>query len=127
MDCSGEKLISNAIAQFLPGMLETLKEQQQQNRNRRQQMWLLGGMEKMSLSIFSHLLFPSGMALKLSARVENNISPFVVEGQKGRDIFLLGKNVFKKSYKSFFCCVLTAKSSVFNSCTGRGKTGLDVY
>lgn len=30
MDCSGEKLASSAIAQFLPGMLETLKEQQQQ-------------------------------------------------------------------------------------------------
>lgn len=28
MDCSEEKLISNAIAQFLLGMLETLKEQQ---------------------------------------------------------------------------------------------------
>lgn len=36
MDCSGEKLTSSAIAQFLPGMLETLKEQQQQ------QMWFGG-------------------------------------------------------------------------------------
>lgn len=61
MDCSGE-LISNAIAQFLPGMLETLKEQQQQNRNQKAAN-VVGGMEKISLSIFSHLLFPSGMVL----------------------------------------------------------------
>lgn len=81
MDCSG----SSSSAMALPNSCQDcwkLKEQQQ-NRNQRQQLWW-GGMEKISLSIFSHLHFPSGMVLKPSAGVENNISPFVLVGEKGR-------------------------------------------
>lgn len=61
------------------------------------------------------------MVLKPSVRVENSISPFVLVGEKGRILSCWEKNVFEKSYKSFFCCVLTAKfqSLIYTQAVGK--------
>lgn len=78
-------------------------------------------MEKISLSIFSLLLFPSGMVLKPSARVENNISPFVLVGEKGRIPSCWEKMFLTSPTEVFFvvCWLQKVQSLIYAQTRGR--------
>lgn len=100
MDFSGEKLLSNAIVQFLPGMLETqgavAAKQKLKAAN------VVGKMEKISLSVFSHLLFSLEGSLN-HQQGWKTIFPLLFWWERKEGYLPAGKKCFfETSYKSFF-------------------------